>query len=442
MMLGRAKSIKILQTAIEYSTAGMTQATLTIGESSLTRFANSRIHQNVSEKDAELAVKVVLGTKIGYATTNQLDEQSIAAVVDKAVAFAQHSQENPDFISLPTPTPVEEIDTFDENVAQMSPEARADAVSGMINEGARFGATAAGSLSTGYHEFAVASSLGVGVYNAKSMAHVSTVMTAGNGHGYADQVSERLSDIEPLLAAAEAASRSERSRDPQSLPPGEYTVVLLPYAVAEFLEFMSYLGLGALAVQEGRSFMTGKFGQRITGKNITIWDDGLDPRGLPEPFDPEGVGKQRVNMIVDGVANAVVYDSYTANKEGKESTGHSTGGVGTYGPMPTNMFMKPGDCSIEELIANTEKGVLVTRFHYTNVIHPILTLITGMTRDGTFLIENGQIVRPLKNLRFTDSILERLSNVEAISRETIRQPIGVVPAIKAHGFKFTGVTEF
>lgn len=441
-MLGRDSALEIVNKAIGYSDADQTQATFEIGESSLTRFANSVIHQKVSEKNAQLAVKAVVGKRIGYATTNRLDDESIKSVVDKAVTFARRSQENPDFVSLPEPKPIPQIDTYDEQTASYSPEDRAKAVGGMIGEARKVGASAAGSFSNGYEEFAVANSLGISAYNPLTVAGVSTVMNADSGFGYADRVSERIGDINPIEAAVEAATRSVKSKNPESIEPGEYDVVLLPYAVTEFLEFLAYLGLGALAVQEGRSFMTGKFDQKITGENITIWDDGLDPAGLPRPFDPEGVPKQRVDMIVNGVANAVVYDSYTAKKEGKESTGHGTGGAGTYGPMPTNMFLQPGESSVEEMIASTQKGILVTRFHYTNAIHPILTLITGMTRDGTFLIEDGKITKPLKNLRFTDSILDRLSKVDLISKDTMRQGIGVVPAIKARSFRFTGTTEF
>jgi len=441
-MLGRDKALEILGTAIAYSQAEMTQVAVEIGESSLTRFANSVIHQNVSERNAGLGVKAVIGKRIGFATTNRLDEDSIKTVVDKAVSFAKHSEDNPDFVSLPTPKPVMQIETYDERTATYSPEDRAAVVAGMIAEARKHGASAAGSLSNGYEEFAVANSLGVAAYNVFSLAGLTTVMTADSGFGYADRISTSIRDFDPIEAAVEAAARSVQSRNPEAIEPGEYDVVLLPYAVAELVEFLSYLGLGALAVQEGRSFMCGKVGQKIAGENVTIWDDGLDPRGLPRSFDPEGVPKQRVDMIVNGVANAVVYDTYTAYKEGKESTGHGIGGIGTHGPFPTNMFMQPGDSSVEEMIASTKKGILVTRFHYTNAIHPILTVITGMTRDGTFLIESGKITKPLKNLRFTDSVLERLSNVELISKETRRQAWAVVPAIKARGFRFTGATEF
>jgi len=439
-MLGRERMLEIAGKALDYSTADQTQVTLTIGESSLTRFANSMIHQNVSERNAEFAVRAVVGNKIGYAVTNKLDDQSLKSVVQKAIDFARHSAENPDFVSLPAPKPIKEVNTYDACTAGYSPEDRASMVGRIIEEGRKRGAVAAGQLSTGYREYAVMNSLGVAAYNSRTQADVTTVMNAGSGYGYADDTALRMSDIDPLRAAIEAAETAVKGRDPEPIEPGEYDVVLMPYAVGELVEFLGYLGLGALAVQEGRSFM--KFGERITGENITIWDDALDPRGLPRPFDAEGVPAQRVDMIVNGVATAVVYDSYTAMKEGKESTGHATGGTGTYGPMPMNMFMQPGDASIDDMIDMTKKGILVTRFHYTNVIHPVLTVITGMTRDGTFLIENGKVTKPLRNLRFTDSVLERLSHVEMISRETRRLGMVVAPAIKARSFRFTGVTEF
>jgi len=442
MMLGRDQALDILHKAVKHCDADQTQAVLAIGDSSLTRFANSIIHQNVSERNAQLAVKAVVGKRIGFATTNKLTDESVKAVVEQAVGFARHSEENSDFVSLPEPKPIVRIDTYDEQTAQYSPEDRAGDVAAMIREAGKHGASAAGSLSNGYEEFAIVNSLGAEAYNTQTLASLTTVMTSDGGYGYADRVAGRIGDFDPIDAAVEAASRSVQSKNPESIEPGEYDVVLLPYAVVELVEFLAFLGLGALAVQEGRSFMGGKFGQRITGENITIWDDGLDPRGLPRPFDPEGVPKQRVDMIVNGVANAVVYDSYAAKKEGRESTGHATAGIGTYGPMPSNMFMQPGESSVDEMIQATEHGILVTRFHYTNAIHPIRTLITGMTRDGTFLIEDGRVTKPLRNLRFTDSVLDTLSNVDMISRDTKRQAWAVVPAIRARKFRFTGATEF
>ncbi len=441
-MLGREGLLQILEKALSWSSADQTQVSLGIGQSSLTRFANNVIHQNVSQKNASLTVKAVVGKKIGCVTTNLLDDASVKAAVGHAVQFAHNSAENADFVSLPGPAPAKDVDAYDAQTAEYSPEDRARDVGGMIGEAKRVDAVAAGQLSTAFDETGVANSLGLRAYEPSSKAGLTAVMTTDTGYGYADRVAGRISDFNPMEAAVEAATTSVKSRNPEAIEPGEYDVVLMPYAVAEFLEFMAWLGFGALAVQEGRSFMCGKLGEKIVGQNINIWDDGLDPAGMPRAFDAEGVPTQRVDLINNGVAVGPVYDSYTAGKEGRESTGHCVSVVGTYGPMAANMFMRPGDCSVQEMIADTKRGVLVTRFHYTNVIHPLQVLITGMTRDGTFLIENGEIVKPLMNMRFTDSVLERLSNVDMISKETVRQSWCVAPAIKARGFKFTGVTEF
>jgi len=212
------------------------------------------------------------------------------------------------------------------------------------------------------------------------------------------------------------------------------------------VRYLSYLGFGALAVQEGRSFMTGKFGQQIVDSRISIVDDGLDATGLPVPFDFEGVPKQRVAIIKNGIANAVVYDSYTAQKEGKKSTGHSRPAPNTSGPFAGNLFMSVGNSSKEEMLKSTEKGLWVTRFHYVNPVHPLKAVLTGMTRDGTFLIENGQLTRAVRNLRFTQSMLDALSNVEMIGDKAQVESgfLGAicVPALKIHDFHFTGVTEF
>ncbi|MBI5956821.1 MAG: TldD/PmbA family protein, partial [Chloroflexi bacterium] len=208
--------------------------------------------------------------------------------------------------------------------------------------------------------------------------------------------------------------------------------------------FLAYLGFSALAVQEGRSFM--KLGQKVVGDNISIWDDGLSPDGLPLPFDFEGVPRQKVALIDKGLAIGLVYDSYTAGKEGKASTGHALPAPNTYGPIPVNLWMGTGQSDKEEMLKSTKRGIWVTRFHYTRPIHPLKVMVTGMTRDGTFLVENGEIVGPIKNLRFTQSYLEALSSVELIGAQTKleRGPMGSsrVPALKVSRFNFSGVTEF
>jgi predicted Zn-dependent protease len=272
------------------------------------------------------------------------------------------------------------------------------------------------------------------------------------GAGYAQAASRDVDEIDVEHVATTAIEKAIRSANPIDMPAGEYVVVLEENAVADMLEFLGYIGFGALHYQEGRSFMCGRMGKDIMGKNITIWDDGYDERGFSFPFDFEGVPKRKVTLIDEGVAKALVFDTLTAGKENKESTGHSTGSP-MGGPIPLNLFMASGDKTIEEMVKSTDKGIYVTRFHYTNVVEPINAVLTGMTRDGTFLIEGGEITRPVKNFRFTQSVLEAFSNASMIGEKAkliggdtgygARFPTGVVaPAMKIDSFKFTGVTEF
>ena len=216
--------------------------------------------------------------------------------------------------------------------------------------------------------------------------------------------------------------------------------MLEEYAVAEMLEFMSYIGFSALAAQEERSFM--RHGERITGDAVSIWDDGLDPSGLPAPFDFEGVPKQRVDLIKNGVASGLVYDMQTATREGRASTGHGLPAPNTDGPFAVNLFMQPGATPKAELASEIKRGIWVTRFWYVRIVQPKASIITGMTREGTFLIEDGRITRPVKDLRFTQSMLEALEGTLAISRGTklqIGEFIGAsrVPALRLKAFTFT-----
>ncbi len=200
---------------------------------------------------------------------------------------------------------------------------------------------------------------------------------------------------------------------------------------------LAYMGFGAMAFQEGRSFMCGRVGEQIVGANITIWDDATDPRQMAFPFDWEGVPKRKVMLIENGVARGVAYDSHTAHKEGRQSTGHAFPAPNPYGPMPTHLFLAAGEAALDDMIASTGRGILVTRFHYTNVVHEKQTIFTGMTRDGTFLIEGGRVARPVKNLRFTQSIVDALNNVEMVGREGVLVEYAFVPALKVSRFSFT-----
>jgi predicted Zn-dependent protease len=241
----------------------------------------------------------------------------------------------------------------------------------------------------------------------------------------------------------EAADKARASANPVAIDAGDYPVVLEEYAVVDVLDMLGYLGFSALAVQEGRSFV--EIGKRIGSELVSITDDGRDPAGLPMAFDYEGVAKQRVPLLESGVCRGIVHDAQTAARAGIASTGHGLPAPNAYGPFPINMVMAPGAATREELVQGLDRGLLVTRFHYTNPVHPKLAVVTGMTRDGTFLVEDGRIVGPVRNLRYTQSYLDAIAGTVAVARDrkTVRGFLGgaVVPAIRVDGWAFTGVTE-
>jgi PmbA protein len=447
-VLGESRLAEIAQRVLREAKADQTEVLVTGNDSHLTRFAVNTIHQNVSETDVTVRVRSILGRKTGVASGNELSEQALRKLVRSAETVASFQEENPELGSLPGPSPARKVDAFVQRTAAYTPVERARGVETILKMSRTNGLDSAGAFSTEALEAYIANSLGVSEYHRSTVASIVTVIMGTDSSGYATAASIDVGDIDPEAVGQIAVDKALASRNPTPIEPGEYTVILEEAAVADMLFLLGWMGLGALSVQEGRSFMSGKLGERITGEKVTIWDDGADPRGLPLPFDFEGVPKQKVMLIEKGVAKNVVYDTFTAGREkGKTSTGHSLPAPNTAGPIPLNLFMAPGDASKEEMLASTKRGIWVTRFHYTNILHPVQTMLTGMTRDGTFLIENGKMVRPLRNLRFTQSILEAFSNIEALGKNFVLQKdewnsVGTcAPAAKIRNFRFTGTTD-
>jgi predicted Zn-dependent protease len=453
-MLGQERIKQIAERILARSTADQTEVLVTASDSALTRFANSTIHQNVAETDAEVKVRVVLrepsgvGAKIGVASTNNLEEAALLRTLEAALSIARLQPLNPDWRSLPPPQPITEVASFSEATAGCTPEERARGAGTICLLARDAGVVASGALTTASLEIGIANSLGVSAYHRTTQADINTVIMSETSAGYASAFSMDVRALDFEAIGREAVTKCLKSRNPKALEPGEYTVILEPYAVQDFLHMMTWTGFGAVAYQEGRSFMAGRLGQQIVDPRVSIWDDGLSGDGVPFPFDFEGVPKQRVDLIEAGVARGVVYDSYSAGKEARSSTGHALPAPNPMGPLPLNLFFACGDTSIEEMIRGTQRGIYVTRFHYTRPVDPVRVVITGMTRDGTFLVENGEIAYPVKNLRFTQSYLESLNHLDGISRAT-RLLTGMggltcdsVPALKVHQFRFTGATEF
>ncbi|MHB8598462.1 MAG: TldD/PmbA family protein [Ktedonobacteraceae bacterium] len=444
MITSEAHVRTLLQKVLGYSRAEQTEVVYLGTESALTRFANNFIHQNVAESNAEVRVRAVVGKKVGVAATNRLDDASLRRVAEQALEIANIQPENPEFHSLPAPQPIIAAPGYSEHTAHYTPEGRARSVGVIVQLAKERGLEAAGAFSTNTTEIAVANSLGIFAYEPRTDSEChAVVMADADGSGFTQRVVTDASTMNFEAMAREAVEKALRSRNPIEVPIGEYAVVLDTYAVGDMLENLIFMGLTATAVQEERSFMNGQFGKQLIHPDITIYDDGHDPAGLPQAFDYEGVPKQRVVMFNAGIARAVVYDSFTAARDGHANTGHALPAPNPYGPMPTQTMMAAGDASMEELIKGVDHGIYITRFHYTNPVHPVKTLLTGMTRDGTFLIEHGELTHPIKNMRFTQSILEALREAQAIGRERVQCNVYmniVAPALRVERFNFTGLT--
>jgi PmbA protein len=413
----------------------------------LTRFAGSRIHQNVSEHDATLRVRVTDAGRSGVASTNRLDAAAIREVVARATDICRRSAPNPDAAPLP-PAEAGGVDSevgLAPATQAADPERRAEGARAVIAAADAAGLDASGAFSTEVVTMAVANTNGLRSRHATTQAKLVTVMTGGDGaSGYAQATSSDIADIDAAAVGAEAADKAQRSAGATDLAPGDYDVILEEYAVQTILEYLSYAGFSALAVEEGRSFM--ELGRKVMGHNVCIWDDGNDPTGLPSAIDYEGVAKRRVELVTDGVATGLVHDSATARRAGVAPTGHGLPAPNTFGPLAWNLFMAPGSSSKEAMLASIDHGIWVTRFHYVNIVHPRRAVLTGMTKDGTFLIENGRIVRPVRNLRFTQDIPEAFGRIGAIASGTrliAAEYSGIsarVPALRVSGFTFTGAT--
>jgi PmbA protein len=449
-MLEKEACLRLLKNIVHRSSADQTEVILLSEDSSLTRFADSAIHQHVAERNETLILRVALGKRIAVVTTNIVNQSSAADSLKKAILLAKVQRPNDEFISLPEPAPIPEINTFSKNINCLTPSRKVRMIKDLLSIVKENGLKASGAFSNGKVELAVVNSLGVEAYQQYSDLLLHFIAGDEKGTGYASFVSRDPDQLDIDSLAIETIEKASKG-EPVQVEPGEYEVILEPYAVQELISFLSYLGFNALAVQEGRSFFCSEFGNKMVDEKVTLCDDGLSPEGLQVPFDFEGVPKQKVTFFERGVAKEVTYDSFTAGREKKRSTGHGLIAPNTAGPIPINLFMEGGTSSLGEMIGSVRKGIYVTRFHYTNVVEPMKAIITGMTRDGTFLIEEGEIKRPIKNLRFTESILGALSRVSAISKErricsegtvySRRFVTGTVaPAIQVDGFYFSGVS--
>jgi predicted Zn-dependent protease len=411
-----------MEAALAASPAEQTEIVLLRDVTAVTRYANSEIHQNVYQDNTRAAVRVAVGGATARVYTNDTSRVGLTRATEDATALARLQAPNPRFHSLPGPdsgsTPEREAPpSFFAATAELSPEARAAAVGQVIDLARAAGYQAYGTYRSSRSSLSVANSLGVRAHAAYTTAYLKALVESTAGTGYADALSRDAATLDPAAVGAVAVAKCRLNHDQREIAPGEYAAVFEPNAVADMVRFPVLFGLGAREYQDGQSFLSGRMGEPVSGSNWTMWEDPRDPCVMPLAIDAEGMPSVRVSLIDKGVGVGVVYDSETAGLEpGRRSTGHAADpfdSIEQTNPLPGHLVMPTGTETSLELARGLQRGILVTRFHYTGCPDPKRVIATGTTRDGTFLVERGEIVAALKNLRFEMSVLDLMAGIEA-----------------------------
>ena len=415
------------------------------GSSALTRFANNTIHQSVAERGRYISVRALIEGRTARANANRFDPDSIRRVTQDAIALTRLQAPDPDVLPLAEPSPVPTVERFFAPTAAATPASRASAVRDAIRIVESTSLTAAGIYATNQSAFAILNSAGLFDYYCETMAQFSITAMGSDSSGWAKETSCDISALDTQTLAGRAAGKSAASTNPRELPPGRYTVILEPAAVLDLVGQM-FGDFSATAIGDGRSFLAGRAGDKLFGENISIVDDAYYSAQSGAPFDGEGVPRQRLALVERGAIRQIAYSRQAARKAGVEPTGHGFPLPNEVGEAPANIVIAGGDSTVDQMIASTARGLLVTRLWYIREVDPYQKIMTGMTRDGTFLIEDGQIVGGVRNFRFNQSLVELLCNVESLSapvRASGEEAFDmVVPAMKVNGFHFTEVTRF
>jgi PmbA protein len=465
-MLSKDQAGDIFDRIRKLSAADEIEVLFSGGRFALTRFANNTIHQNVAEENHIVSVRTAFGGRTARASTNKLDDDSLRRVVESSESLAEVQHPDPDLLPMPDSrqaagsadnSATQPPSRFFARTAAVTPQLRADGVRKIVEVAQKHKLTTAGLFSSSETVEGIFNSRGLSAWHTQTLAEVSVTMLGADSSGWQKANSPDVTNLDPLSLAEIAAKKALDSAHPAEIPAGKYTVILEPAAVLDIVGFM-FWDYSGVAILDQRSFLTGRIGSKLFGENITIWDDVTHPLQTGSPFDGEGMRRLRVPLVENGAVKQVVYARGTAARMKKseyknnvgpvEPTGHGFALPNETGEMPLNIvFAAPQNPrTLAQMIASTERGVLVTRLWYIREVDPYEKIVTGMTRDGTFLVENGRVRQGVRNLRFNQSLIHMLSNVEAMSvplRSCGEESFDmVVPAMKVRDFNFTEVTKF
>jgi len=456
------KAADLVERIRKYSVADEVEVIVYTTRNALTRFANNVIHQNLAEENVAVSVRTVFAGRTARATTNKIDDEGLKRVVKASENLAKVQHSDPDLLPMSDgregSSSAQQIPTRQfERTAAMTPEERAEIVRAIVAVAEKHRLTTAGIVSTSEVFEGIFNGRGLSTWHTQTAAEVSITMLGRDSSGWQKANSPNVDNLDGATLAESAARKAVEAAKPREIPAGKYTVILEPAAVLDLVGFMFY-DFGGLAVLDQRSFLNDRVGTQLFGKNINIWDDVAHPLQSGAPFDGEGIGRKKVQLVENGVVRRLVYARGTASRmqrsESKdkvgpvEPTGHGFPLPNEVGEAPMNIVFGTADSpkSVDEMVASTERGILVTRLWYIREVDPYEKIVTGMTRDGTFYVENGRICYGVRNFRFNESLIHMLSNVEAMGipvRASGEESFDmVVPAMQVRDFNFTEVTKF
>lgn len=452
-MLEREQALDLARRLVDASQADETEVVVESVQDRFVRFAETGPTQSADRNRHVVSVRARIvgadGIREAKAVCDGTGEAQTLATLEQAVALARVSPPDPDLLALQGRVEVAER-TPDQETIRHSFEEKARWIQAATAGCAAEGLLPAGLAETTGTTTALVNSAGREVSTAHSRAALALTASGPDlvsGAGFADSIHAAASDIDAEDVVRRAVRKAAMGRETQHIDAGEYTVVLEPNAVSSLLLFACYVGFGAQDVAEESSFLCGRIGQRVFPDGLTIDDDCHNGVYPGRPFDGEGSPRKTFRLVDRGTLTGPVTDASWAKKLGRENTGHGLPMPNTSGPKPLNLVVHAGDSSLEELIGGVKRGLLITQFHYTNLIDPKDLLLTGMTRNGTFLIEDGQLGPAVKNLRFTESLVNSFGNISGIGRD--RAVAGalfdgelVTPALRIENFRFTSTTDF
>ncbi|NQX41721.1 Predicted Zn-dependent protease or its inactivated homolog [Pedobacter steynii] len=434
-ILNKEEAQAILKKVLSFSKAEFCEISLNGSDGGNIRYARNAVSTAGQISVMDLSVSSTFGKKTGTATINEFDDASLQKVVKRAEELAMLAPENPEFMPLLGAQDFEESPTYNENTAAMTPDTRAEMVGKSLQVSKAANLEAAGFLENSTRFGAIMNSKGLFAYNKRTNVAFSVTVRnqAGTGSGYIEQQFNDLDKMDTLALSKIAASKALGSATAKAIEPGKYTVILEPLAASDMLGNM-FRGFDARSADEGRSFMSKKgggtrLGEQLFSENVNIYSDPMNPEVPSAAWSEDGLKVKRTQWVEKGVVKNLAYSRYWAGQKGVE-------------PVPFNrsIVMEGGTQSLEELIKSTEKGILVTRFWYIRSVDPQTLLLTGLTRDGTFYIENGEIKFPVKNFRFNESPVIMLNNVEALGKP-VRTGSGMIPPMKIRDFTFTSLSD-